>query len=897
MNYSNLRKLSLASLAALTFTNALAPLTPSAMYRGRVAQALELEQEGRRYFRVNHIDDVPEYVLANPEFFEFEIHEIAEEVPGSRQRTTDEERARRFAPNFKEIEPEIGAIYVVTGEREDSTSIDDIPYWVLADKERYGFSDDTVTVTREVEEEILTGERISTEHANDVPTWVRDNEAKYSLRREFVENRKIENSRMITNNRTIAENHAPNFEALDPIVTITEERVFSANRVSGVLESAIPAYVRADARFDLRESGEFQWGEIRHSAVHPGVQSNIRAEEITLPEVSLPTVPSLGDIVSHGGFSWQVVGAETNPIYQGNHDGSQDWVGPWTGGFASVRGTVLGWTGTVRNVLNPNLTLNNTTTAQQAQNGGWWRLPILENVHFRRDNNGNIVPPTGALATWNTNWTGPLAPAPGHTVNPAARAAIVEHGFLYMSFSITQAGQVQWHKFVPIFTYESTFDLQRFEYQNGTPLWNWLDSNIVQRRTETPQYAFWQTEPVYRYSWEDSKLVTRTEEDVYPRFSWYTRAIQEIEVPQFEYWKMRTRTEYSWVVSDLEVEGETPELPIITPEEDDYKDHDFEKEYGINNEVPTVEVPDYEYDDLDVVGQTPELPIITPEEDDYKGHDFEKEYGINNEVPIVEVPDYEYDDLEVEGQTPELPTITPEEDDYKDHDFEKEYGINNEVPTVEVPDYEYDDLEVEGQTPEFPSITPEEDDYEGHDFEPEYDINNEVPTVEVPDYEYDDLEVEGQTPELPSITPEEDDYKDHDFEKEYGINNEVPTVEVPDYEYDEIEVEGQTPELPTITPEEDDYEGHDFEKEYGINNEVPTVDPDSDHNFEGKPGITPENEILEIAPDATTPAPPTESARPSTPKRLPATGQGMLNAPLFGSVLIGFAALLKKFKK
>ena len=242
------------------------------------------------------------------------------------------------------------------------------------------------------------------------------------------------------------------------------------------------------------------------------------------------------------------------------------------------------------------------------------------------------------------------------------------------------------------------------------------------------------------------------------------------------------------------------------------------------------------------------------------------------------------------GVTPELPTINPEEDDYENHDFESESGINHEIPEVD----------------------PDND----HHFEGESGINNDVPTVEVPDYDYDDLEVEGMTPEVP-VLEGEDDYENHEFEGEYGINNDVPTVEIPDYDYDDLDVDGMTPELPTINPEEDDYENHDFEGEYDINHDVPTVDPDNDHDFPAKEGITPENELLQIDPEddyyiifpdpeTTAPTPPTENyPSPESPQQpestsptLPSTGAaGLQNLPIIGSLLLGLAAFIKRFRK
>ena len=751
MKNSKLRKLAAASVATMIISNVLAPLTPSGIYRGQVVHALE-----RQSFRVNQIEEVPYFVLANPELFEFQVHEITEEVPGSRQQTTDRELAASFAPNFIEIEPEMEATFVITENREAATSMEEVPYWVLANPERYGFSDDTVTISRDVVEEVFTDERLSTENPSEVPAHVVANPERYNFRREFVENRELPNTRMVTNNREIAESHAPNFEVLPSLVDTEPERVFSTNRVGGVLEGAIPDYVRTDARFDLRQSGEFQWGQVQHSAVHPGNQPNILSREITLPEVSLPTIPAIGDIVTHGGHSWQVVGTETYTFYGENHDGSHDWVGPWTGGFASVRGTALGWNGTIRNVNNPNLTLTNSTTAQQAQNGGMWRIPIVEGTHFRRGAQGQILPPTG-----NT-WSGPLAPAPGHTVSPAARQAIVNHGALYMTFSITGNGQVQWHKFVPLITSESTFDLQRFEYQNGTPLWHWLDSEIIQNEVVTPQYAFWQAERIYAYSWDEVKQDTRVETTTYPKFSWYTRALSEVTIPQFEFWETTTHTEYSWVLTtEMDVnEPVSPDQEIETPTEDEPNEEESPSTTSPEDEPTQEEIPNIPAPEL----ETPSIP--TPEVE------APVEEAPSTPTPEVEAPTEEAPTT----QTPELETPTEEAPSTPTPEVE---APTEEAPTTPTP-------EVETPTEEAPTIqTPELE-----------TPTEEAPTTPTPEVETPSEETPNTpTPEVEAPIEEAPSTPAPEIESPVG---ETPDTSSPEPETPQVEVPSnpETPERP-----------------------------------------------------------------------------------------------------
>lgn len=131
------------------------------------------------------------------------------------------------------------------------------------------------------------------------------------------------------------------------------------------------------------------------------------------------------------------------------------------------------------------------------------RLRIVSGTHYRRNQQGQLLPPTGST------WSGPLSPAPGRTMSDATRQLIINRGYLYMSFTQTSGNNVRWNKFVPIFNEYTTFDLHRFEYKVGSPLFDWKESWEEERVREIPRWEVWLEEDETYYTWQfDTNILT-----------------------------------------------------------------------------------------------------------------------------------------------------------------------------------------------------------------------------------------------------------------------------------------------------------------------------------------------------------------------------------------------------
>ena len=668
-------------------------------------------ENGRAFFRTDDEDDIPEYVLENPDAFNFveTIHEHIDEETITQ--TEDIEEARTFAPNYRQIESRFETVEIVGEERNSTTNETLIPEYVLDDPERFDLRDETTTTYFPVVEEIFTGERITSETLDNIPLWVIDNPERYNFLTtenereirvatgaretvdriedvpywvlvdeetreryefeknihdkdvwEYVEERdfadefqlipewvrenpihynlethvigrvEVEGSRQITDDFLQASSH-DYWEEIEPLLISSWERIFGTTRSTPVLEIDIPVEVLNEAElFDLALSGTFNWGAVQHSATHPGNRPDINiygqhfSGNVPLANIDGLQLPEIGDIVTHGGFDWEVIASDdgrSNPIYSGGpnvHGGTWDW--------NTIRSIASGWGWTFP--INA-ITAQNNGNAGVATHPNWHRFPILSS-HYTRTT-------VGGVTTYNTTSNSPFNAA--HIDSETIRRA-VEIGYMYMTFTVTGTGSnpnVQWFKFLPSVEYNWSFDLQRFSFQEGTPLWHWLEYTMVEVKEEIPQFAFWKMENIYSFSWDRWEMVNHSyilfswndykweteyyelhswdeslfevsyEKHIHPYFSWYMKDFKELEIERFEFWKTYITRTFTWDVEYSEDTFYDVDPDGVTPELDEESDETF---YGVDPDGMTPELDvesDETFYDVNPEGMTPEVDV------------------------------------------------------------------------------------------------------------------------------------------------------------------------------------------------------------------------------------------------------------------------------------------------
>jgi len=628
-------------------------------------------ENGRAFFKTNNENDIPRYVLENPDAFNF-VETIREHIDEETvTQTEDLDEARAFSPHYRQIESRFETVEIVSGNRVSTADETLIPDYVRDDPDRFDLRDGTMTIYFPVVEETFTGDRITGETLDDVPSWVIDNPVRYHFlttenkrdvwvatgaretvdrledvpdwvlvdeqtrqRYEFEESTRykdvweyveesdsaddyllipewvrenplqynlathvvgrveVEGSRQITDDVTLASSH-DYWEEIAPLLTSRWERAFGTIRTTPVLEAEIPTDVLDEpGLFGLEPSGTFNWGEVQHSATHPGNRPDINiygqhfSGNVALADLDALHLPAIGDIVTLDGFQWEVIASDdgrSNPIYSGGpnvHGGSWAW--------NTIRSIASGWGWTFP---------TSATTAQNSGNAGvathptWHRFPILPS-HYTRTTIGGVT-------TYSTTNNSPFNAA--HIDSETIRRA-VEIGYVYMTFTVTGTGSnpnVQWFKFLPNVAYNWSFDLQRFSFQEGTPLWHWLEYTMVEVKEEIPQFAFWKKENVYAFSWDRWEMVSRSysvfswndyrweselyerhswnesvfevryETDRQPHFSWYIKDFKQREIERFEFWETYTTRTFTWDIEysedtfyDVEPDGMMPELEV-----------------------------------------------------------------------------------------------------------------------------------------------------------------------------------------------------------------------------------------------------------------------------------------------------------------------------------------------
>lgn len=202
----------------------------------------------------------------------------------------------------------------------------------------------------------------------------------FQTHRRFSE---VPNSRRIEYDYEMALTYDPFIVELNPTKEYYNKRIFSeTERTIPVIEKEIPVEILEDSRFDIRATGEFQFGELNFSPIIPTHLENssnifeiIRIEEsgIALGSLTdethqpLESVPLVGSIVWYEGKRWQIIHTDVHQMYDGNEDGAQDWIGSWT----TARNTALGW-GQLESVLNPGTFLASNANISANGNGNWW---------------------------------------------------------------------------------------------------------------------------------------------------------------------------------------------------------------------------------------------------------------------------------------------------------------------------------------------------------------------------------------------------------------------------------------------------------------------------------------------------------------------------------------------
>ena len=624
---------------------------------------------GRAFFKTDSENDIPWYVLENPDVFNF-VETVHEHIDNeSITQTKNKEEARAFAPNYRQIESRFETVEIVSDERGWAHVETLIPEYVITNPERFDLRDKTTTTYFPIVEEIFTGVRLTSERVNEVPSWVIDNPTRYNFlttehkreiwvsaglrktvdnindvpnwvladevsrqRYEFEENihyedvwknanerdyaddynlipdwvlefpnrynllthivrrQEVEESRQITEDYELASSY-DYWEEIEPRIVSRWEREFGSIRTVPVLKENIPSDVLDESElFDLEPSGTFSWGEIQYSVTHPGNRPDINiygqhfSGNVALADLDVLNLPLVGDVVTLDGFEWEVIASDdgrSNPIYSG---------GP------NVHGGIWAWN-TIRSIASDwswvfpvnATTAQNNGNADVATHPNWHRFPILPS-HYTRTT-------VGGITTYRTTNNSPFNA--NHIDSETIRQA-VEIGYMYMTFTVTGTGSnpnVQWFKFLPNVEYNWSFDLQRFSFQEGTPLWHWLEYRMIEVYDEIPQFAFWKMENIYSYSWDRWEMISRPysvfswnnyvwevesyelhswdesifevryDKEVHQYFMWYIRDFEQREIERFEFWKNYITRTFTWDIEysedtfyGIDPDGMMPEL-------------------------------------------------------------------------------------------------------------------------------------------------------------------------------------------------------------------------------------------------------------------------------------------------------------------------------------------------